>query len=733
MLSKRENIGDAVKSLVVGFWIIFSLYSAGVHGQEGNGCGHTLLGPESGTLASQNYPGTYPSNTWCHWRLRAPEGRTLRLLFGDFDVESSPGCSNGSLVITDKNGKPSLGPVCGKLDATLKNVTLKSNEVTVTFKSGPHHSGRGFLLSYATDQYPDLISCLQRGSHFSSQRLTVYCPAGCKNVTGDVWGNSEQGYRDTSVLCKSAVHAGTAADRLGGRVTVTRERSLTLYESTFANGIVSKTGSLSEKKLLFSQECNNVLAVSGLKASSFRNNNSQEHRRFWPSRNMVSSHDFLSWAADSNDPNPWVELELSDNSTIKGIITTGSNEDYIESYILLFSKDRKHWKPYRSARSKERKLFQAYTDGHFRVLNSFFPPVVARFVRLQPLNWHGRASAQVQVLGCPFAKATPRSHPDGKSVSITVNVGTLQPSQAPTPTEGPVIVETRSSSSPPVVVAVGVVLGLIMCGCCLLAGVWWKRRKKVSQIKFSLPTSCQSFEAKSLPCSHSELISYPLERNVHDGLPQPKLSYYAEPAVAAIGQKVGSTFRPSSDQGYTAPFTLSHYDTPGTLPEYAEPLPPEPEYATPFSEQSAEANLPTLTGILHSKAYGSPTPEPTTGAKTKSSHTQYDCPSHRMLSNGYCTPVLQASGPRPLCVVYAEPKSCDALLQKHTYEKPLCAQKAQTGSLKKKRLELKRVLEPEANVDLSQMLGQCSPDWTNAYRAELLASDGDRALWTTVH
>lgn len=33
-----------------------------------------------------------------------------------------------------------------------------------------------------------------------------------------------------------------------------------------------------------------------------------------------------------------------------------------------------------------------------------------------------------------------------------------------------------AGSSQPVVVAVGVVLGLIMCGSCLLAGVWWKRR-----------------------------------------------------------------------------------------------------------------------------------------------------------------------------------------------------------------------------------------------------------------
>ncbi|XP_074510170.1 discoidin, CUB and LCCL domain-containing protein 1 isoform X2 [Sebastes fasciatus] len=672
MLGKCENIRDAVKSVITVFWITFSVCSGGVNSQEGNGCGHSLLGTESGTLASQNYPGTYPSNTWCTWRLRVPEGRTLRLLFGDFDVESSPGCRNGSLVITDESGEPSLGPVCGKLDTSQKNVTLKSNEVTITFRSGPHRSGRGFLLSYATDQYPDLISCLQRGSHSSSQRLNVYCPAGCKNVTGDVWGSSELGYRDTSVLCKSAVHAGAASDSLGGRVTVNRGRSLTLYESTFANGILSKMGSLSEKKLLFSQECNNILSVSGLNASSFWDKNSQEYAMFWSPRNMDPSHEFLPWAADGNDLNPWVELGLSDRSTITGIITTGSNEYYIESFSLFFSKDRKTWKLYKGALSKEKKMFQAYTDGHLRVLNSFFPPVVARFVRLQPLSWHGRASAQVQVLGCPVAKVTPRSRSPAEYPSIKVNVGSPQTSPAPTPTEGPVLVETRLNtyvpvgSSQPVIVAVGVVLGLIMCGSCLLAGVWWKRRKKESQMKYSLPPSCQSFQAKSLSCPQSELISYPLERNVHDALPSPPLNDYAEPAVAAIGQKVGSTFRPSSDEGYTTPFAFGHYDTPGNLPEYAEPLPPEPEYATPFSELPSEC----LTGIHHGNTHGPPTTAPLS-TRTTSSRTQYDCPSHRMLSNGYCTPALHANGPRPVSTVYAEPKSCDSLLQKHTYEEPL--------------------------------------------------------------
>uniref|UniRef100_A0A3Q0QVA6 Si:dkey-34d22.1 n=1 Tax=Amphilophus citrinellus TaxID=61819 RepID=A0A3Q0QVA6_AMPCI len=581
---------------------------------SGNGCGHSVLAAESGTVASQNYPGTYPSNTWCKWRLRVPQGRALRLLFGDFDVESSPGCINGSMVITDKNGETNLGPLCGKLDAAWRNVTFNSNEVTITFKSGPHRSGRGFLLSYATDQHPDLISCLQRGSHSDSQHLSLYCPAGCKNVTGDVWGNSEQGYRDTSVLCKSAIHAGATSDSLGGRITVNRGRSLTLYESTFANGILSKM-----------YVC-------------FQNFRMRDYENVWEllvSSNIICRN-FLLWAADSSDRSPWVEVELSDRSTITGIVTTGSDEHYIQSYILFFSKDRKNWKLYKDALSKERKVFQAYTDGHLRVLNSLFPTVVARFVRLQPLSWRGRASAHVQVLGCTVTPRSPRP-PGGGRQYIPSSHCLLRH------------FNTLAGSSQPVIVAVGVALGLIICGSCLLAGFWLKRRY--------CTLGCQSFKEKSFPCSQSELISYPPVRNVHDALPSPPLNDYAEPALTPIGQKVGSTFKPSSEECYTTPFTCSHYDTPGSLPEYAEPLPPEPEYATPFSEQPSESNL------IHSSAHGPPAPAPTS--------SQYDCPSHRVLFNGYCTPALHANSPRPVSVVYAEPKSCDSLLQKHTYEDPL--------------------------------------------------------------
>lgn len=52
-----------------------------------DGCGHYVLGQESGVLSSKNYPRTYPNNSWCEWRIRVPIGHTIILKFGDMDLE----------------------------------------------------------------------------------------------------------------------------------------------------------------------------------------------------------------------------------------------------------------------------------------------------------------------------------------------------------------------------------------------------------------------------------------------------------------------------------------------------------------------------------------------------------------------------------------------------------------------------------------------------------------------
>lgn len=64
----------------------------------------------------------------------------------------------------------------------------------------------------------------------------------------------------------------------------------------------------------------------------------------------------------------FLNIDLKQNQTSvvlsSGIVTAGSDEYYMESYILSFSKDRKNWKLYKDAASKERKvgvLLNAFT------------------------------------------------------------------------------------------------------------------------------------------------------------------------------------------------------------------------------------------------------------------------------------------------------------------------------------------------------------------------------------
>ncbi|NWZ39093.1 DCBD1 protein, partial [Brachypodius atriceps] len=363
----------------------------------GNGCGHTLLTPHSGTLSSKNYPGTYPNHTMCCWQLQAPPGTSLLLAFGDVDLEPSEHCAHSSLLLTDPQTGTAYGPYCRNSIPSAPLLVTNSSTVTVLFNSTRHRSGRGLLLSYATSQHPAEQVC-RRGWMAGSPDppltmcFSVYCPAGCKNIHGDIWGNPSQGYRDTSVLCKAAVHAGVIADELGGQVTLSREKGITLYESAFANGLRSKRGSLSEKRLVFhkvccllSPACDDVLEVVAFNASSWWHEvDVLGQDRAWVAERAALSTTGHSWAAEPGAEAAWLELDLGTRRNVTGIITKGSSEQhdyYVTSYHVSSSRDGKNWRPYRGSSGQEDKVFEGNADSQGEVSNAFIPPMVARYIR----------------------------------------------------------------------------------------------------------------------------------------------------------------------------------------------------------------------------------------------------------------------------------------------------------------------------------------------------------------
>uniref|UniRef100_A0ABM5ER06 Discoidin, CUB and LCCL domain-containing protein 1-like isoform X1 n=1 Tax=Pogona vitticeps TaxID=103695 RepID=A0ABM5ER06_9SAUR len=571
--------------------------------QTGNGCGHSVVTPYSGTLTSKNYPGTYPNFTSCQWSIQGATGRQLTFAFGDMDIEASEQCKSGFLLLSSSSlDGSSFGPYCGNSNPPQAALVMNSTSVTILFNSTTHRSGRGFLLSYTSGNQPGLISCLKKGIHYDKELIRAYCPAGCKDVTGDIWGNVDQGYRDTSVLCKAAVHAGMILDEQGGEITVSQGKGISLYESAYANGLHSKRGSLSEKRLLFHKACAGTLDIASFNASScWHEQDAVGQNKVWAAEQAALGADGGSWAADQNSADEWLEADLGGRRNITGIITKGSPQHnyYVKSYQILSSRDGKNWKVYKSSGATEEKIFVGNSNSHQTVYNAFIPPILARYLRVAPKDWNQRIALKVALLGCQPARLKAlRPYSDSGIHSGPLEVPGLTSSPA-TFTTVPGIAINSAKTGPPLLVML-LIGGFVLFSSALLLLVFLchkKSRKTAVDQDCGLIKGYPALEAsqvcsrENLHLSTAEITLFPGPETtgIHSGAQSPE---YAEPDVVQVSpasQTAPSTFKPVPEEGYTLPLVVNHYDVPGKYHEYAEPLPPEPEYATPFTDQpSAE-------------------------------------------------------------------------------------------------------------------------------------------------
>ncbi|XP_053237737.1 discoidin, CUB and LCCL domain-containing protein 1-like isoform X5 [Podarcis raffonei] len=376
---------------------------------RGDGCGPMIIYQDSGTLASKNYPGTYPNYTTCERRIQVPQGKRLILKIGDLDIESQQ-CESNYLSI--HSSTTVHGPYCGNVPVP-EEIILDSNEATIHFESRSHVSGRGFLLSFASSDHPDLITCLERANHHVENEFSRYCPAGCRDIAGDISGNIVEGYRDTSLLCKSAIHAGVIADELGGQISVIKLKGTSRYQGILANGILSQDGSLSDKRIIFnSNGCNQSLNLEGRNASDGQITASS----FWDETNDIGEvvpwspvRAWLkvqgpSWAANQSNSRQWLEIDLGERRRITGIRTTGSTmlnfNYYVKTFIVNYKNNNSKWRTYKGILSNQEKVFKANSNHGDIVRNNFIPPIVARYVRIIPQSWNKRIALKVELIGC---------------------------------------------------------------------------------------------------------------------------------------------------------------------------------------------------------------------------------------------------------------------------------------------------------------------------------------------
>ncbi|XP_067402744.1 discoidin, CUB and LCCL domain-containing protein 1 [Emydura macquarii macquarii] len=663
----------------------------------GDGCGHMVVYQDSGTLASKNYPGTYPNYTVCEKKIQVPQGKRLILKIGDLDIESQK-CESSYLTILSSSTLH--GPYCGNMMPVPKEIILDTNEATIHFESGSHVSGRGFLLSYASSDHPDLITCLERANYHVKSEYSRYCPAGCRDIAGDISGNIVEGYRDTSLLCKSAIHAGVIADELGGQINVIQQKGVSRYEGVLANGILSQDGSLSDKRFVFtSNGCNKSLNLEDgfipnshiTATSSWEEANEIGETIQWSPDKAWLQLQGLSWASNHSSHREWLEIDLGEKKRITGIRTTGSTmlnfNFYVKTFIMNYKSNNSKWRPYKRILSNEEKVFQGNSNYGDIVRNNFIPPIVTRYVRIIPQTWHQRIALKVELIGCRIIQANNSfTHPMWQRPSQST--GTAVGKEDRTITE-PIPSEETSLGLKLTAIVVPVLVGLclfLLSGICVYAAIR-KRETKGDSYGSSDAQNTGCWKQIKQPFVRHQSTEFTISYNNEKETPQKldlitsDMADYQQPLMIGTGMvtRKGSTFRPmdTEDEEKKGSSEIeNHYHCPHRTSrhEYALPLTnQEPEYATPIVERHLERdntfpsendyNVPIIASARkHSLSDGSFTnlcrtdirngdyqtpqnltnydkPKVNTVFTTVSSSTDYQKPQTNSLVNeGYSTP-----------------------------------------------------------------------------------------------
>uniref|UniRef100_A0A8C5MFC8 Procollagen C-endopeptidase enhancer 2 n=1 Tax=Leptobrachium leishanense TaxID=445787 RepID=A0A8C5MFC8_9ANUR len=126
-------------------------------------CGGNLTGV-SGLLGSEGFPGVYPPNSKCTWKITVPEGKVVVLSFRFIDLESDNLCRYDFVDVYSghANGQR-IGRFCGTFrpGALVSN----SNKMLVQMISDANTAGNGFIAMYSAAE-PN-----ERGDQYCGGRL----------------------------------------------------------------------------------------------------------------------------------------------------------------------------------------------------------------------------------------------------------------------------------------------------------------------------------------------------------------------------------------------------------------------------------------------------------------------------------------------------------------------------------------------------------------------------------
>ncbi|NXK85918.1 FA8 factor, partial [Formicarius rufipectus] len=109
-----------------------------------------------------------------------------------------------------------------------------------------------------------------------------------------------------------------------------------------------------------------------------------------------------AWSTDRI--NASIQVDLLRLMIIHGIKTQGARQKfssfYISQFVVFYSLDGHRWKTYKGNTTSTQMLFFANVDATGVKENRFNPPIVARYIRINPTHYNIRATLRMELIGC---------------------------------------------------------------------------------------------------------------------------------------------------------------------------------------------------------------------------------------------------------------------------------------------------------------------------------------------
>ncbi|XP_053571495.1 SCO-spondin-like [Bombina bombina] len=168
-----------------------------------------------------------------------------------------------------------------------------------------------------------------------------------------------------------------------------------------------------------------------LTASSYKDNNPPDAGRLNIVPNILNMEP--GWSPLATDRQPYFQVDFLQAMFISAIITQGGRQSgaYITKYRLMYSSDGQQYRNYTGAKQRsagDTEVFDANTDSNTPVRRELHPPLLTRYLRIVPVEYHKWIYLRSEILGCHYVKPTVSfGNVTPPSVTVTRS-GTVEPS-----------------------------------------------------------------------------------------------------------------------------------------------------------------------------------------------------------------------------------------------------------------------------------------------------------------